>query len=36
VQERLHEKLSAGKVEVSQSKKDREDANMLVIGKGKK
>jgi len=36
VQERLHEKLAAGKVEVSQSKAEREAANMVQFGGGKK
>jgi len=36
VQERLHEKLAAGKVEVSQSKAEREAANTVRIGNQKK
>ena len=36
VQERLHEKLNAGKVEVSMSKAEREAANMVQLGGGKK
>ena len=36
VQERLHEKLSAGKVQVSQSKAEREAANTVQYGGQKK
>jgi len=36
VQEKLNEKLNAGKVQVSESKADRENANMVQIGGGKK
>ncbi len=36
VQEKINEKLNAGKVQESMSKKDREDAAMVQIGGGKK
>jgi len=36
IKERLHEKINAGKVEVSKSKAEREAENMMVIGGGKR